>query len=120
MILAPRGAFPLKLAHNRLKILRSAHKTAHCLGRPSTTPRSTLPSAARLICSAAAQQEMAAESGPPVTADAKNKASDMLSFINTAWTPYHAVEEASRRLLAAGFTHIAEKDAWNLKPGVSP
>lgn len=40
-----------------------------------------------------------------------------LDFINAAWTPYHAVEEASKRLMAAGFTHIAEKDAWNLKPG---
>eukprot|EP00775_Hariotina_reticulata_P004980 gene4980-5222_t len=60
---------------------------------------------------------MAADSAPAVTAEAKSKANDMLSFINAAWTPYHAVEEASRRLLAAGFTHIAEKDAWNLKPG---
>jgi aspartyl aminopeptidase len=41
-----------------------------------------------------------------------------LEFINAAWTPYHAVEEASKRLMAAGFTHIAEKDAWNLQPGV--
>lgn len=41
-----------------------------------------------------------------------------LDFINAAWTPYHAVEEASKRLMAAGFTHIAEKDAWNLKPGM--
>jgi hypothetical protein len=40
-----------------------------------------------------------------------------LEFINAAWTPYHAVEEASKRLMAAGFTHIAEKDAWNLQPG---
>lgn len=28
-----------------------------------------------------------------------------------------AVEEASRRLLAAGFTHITERDAWSLQPG---
>jgi len=41
-----------------------------------------------------------------------------LDFINAAWTPYHAVEEASKRLMAAGFKHIAEKDAWDLKPGV--
>lgn len=50
-------------------------------------------------------------------ADAKAKALDMLDFINAAWTPYHAVEEASKRLMAAGFKHIAEKDAWDLKPG---
>jgi hypothetical protein len=49
--------------------------------------------------------------------EAKAKAVDMLEFINAAWTPYHAVEEASRRLMKAGFQHIAEKDAWKLKPG---
>jgi aspartyl aminopeptidase len=42
-----------------------------------------------------------------------------LDFINASWTPYHAVEEASQRLMAAGFTHIAEKDAWTLKPGAA-
>lgn len=41
----------------------------------------------------------------------------MLEFINYSWTPYHAVEEASRRLLAAGFHHISEKGAWDVKPG---
>jgi aspartyl aminopeptidase len=41
-----------------------------------------------------------------------------LDFINASWTPYHAVEEASQRLMAAGFKHIAEKDAWDLQPGV--
>jgi aspartyl aminopeptidase len=51
-------------------------------------------------------------------AEAQEKAADMLSFINKAWTPWHAVEEASSRLAAAGFKHIAEKDAWNLKPGM--
>ena len=29
-------------------------------------------------------------------------AHDLVAFCNYAWTPYHAVEEASRRLLAAG------------------
>lgn len=50
-------------------------------------------------------------------AAAKARALDMLDFINAAWTPYHAVEEASKRLVAAGFVHIAEKDAWKLQPG---
>jgi len=50
-------------------------------------------------------------------AESQEKAADMLSFINRAWTPWHAVEEASSRLAAAGFKHVAEKDAWNLKPG---
>ena len=29
-------------------------------------------------------------------------AQGLVDFLNVAWTPYHAVEEASRRLLAAG------------------
>ncbi len=33
----------------------------------------------------------------------------MLDFINSAWTPWHAVAAASSRLTAAGFQHIAEK-----------
>lgn len=49
--------------------------------------------------------------------EARARAQDMLTFINAAWTPYHAVEESARRLLAAGFSHIAEKDAWALQPG---
>lgn len=53
----------------------------------------------------------------PDGAAAKARALDMLDFINASWTPYHAVEEASRRLAAAGFQHIAEKDAWDLQPG---
>lgn len=48
---------------------------------------------------------------------AKARAVDMLEFINKAWTPYHAVEEASKRLAAAGYQHISEKDPWDLKPG---
>ncbi|WIA41146.1 hypothetical protein OEZ86_004769 [Tetradesmus obliquus] len=49
--------------------------------------------------------------------EAKAKAVDMLDFINASWTPYHAVAEASTRLMKAGFQHIAEKDAWKLNPG---
>jgi aspartyl aminopeptidase len=41
----------------------------------------------------------------------------MLKFIDASWTPFHAVEEAAKRLAAAGFEHIAERDAWDLKPG---
>ncbi|KAI8476626.1 MAG: peptidase M18, aminopeptidase I [Monoraphidium minutum] len=64
----------------------------------------------------------AAGAPPPAMAAnpaaAKARALDMLEFINAAWTPYHAVEEAARRLSAAGFEHIAEKDAWDqLRPG---
>lgn len=45
-------------------------------------------------------------------------APDLVAFINRAWTPFHAVEEASRRLQLNGFQHIQEKDKWEtLKPG---
>jgi aspartyl aminopeptidase len=44
-------------------------------------------------------------------------AGDMVDFINTAWTPYHCVEEASKRLLKAGYEHISEKGAWDVQPG---
>ncbi len=42
---------------------------------------------------------------------------DLVAFINHAWTPFHAVEEASRRLLASGFVHLSERDQWDVKPG---
>jgi len=41
----------------------------------------------------------------------------LLDFINYSWTPYHAVEYASRQLLEHGFVAISERDAWNLQPG---
>jgi aspartyl aminopeptidase len=44
-------------------------------------------------------------------------ASQLIDFINASWTPWHAVEEASKRLLAAGFEHISEAAEWSLKPG---
>ncbi|KXZ46097.1 hypothetical protein GPECTOR_47g374 [Gonium pectorale] len=52
-------------------------------------------------------------------ANAPKEAEALVSFLNAAWTPYHAVEEASRRLLDAGFQHLQERDAWDaaLEPG---
>jgi aspartyl aminopeptidase len=44
-------------------------------------------------------------------------APDLVAFINRSWTPFHAVEEAARRLNLNGFKHIQEKDKWDLKPG---
>jgi len=42
---------------------------------------------------------------------------DLLAFIGCSPTPYHAVAEAARRLAAAGFSPLAEADAWRLAPG---
>jgi aspartyl aminopeptidase len=43
---------------------------------------------------------------------------DFLLFLKNAPTPYHAVEEAMRRLLPAGYLPLEETASWeNLKPG---
>jgi aspartyl aminopeptidase len=43
---------------------------------------------------------------------------DLLAFLGDSPTPYHAVASASQRLIAAGFTPIAETDSWaDLAPG---
>ena len=42
---------------------------------------------------------------------------EMVAFLNEAWTAYHAVAAVKRRLRAAGFVEILERDAWSLAPG---
>jgi aspartyl aminopeptidase len=43
---------------------------------------------------------------------------DLLAFLGESPTPFHAVESVMRRLKGAGFTAIAETDAWTeLAPG---
>ena len=42
---------------------------------------------------------------------------DLLAFIDRSPTPYHAVAEARRRLLAEGFRELSEEDPWELAPG---
>ena len=43
---------------------------------------------------------------------------DLLGFLGDSPTPFHAVASALARLTAAGFTPIAEADAWeDLAPG---
>jgi aspartyl aminopeptidase len=45
-------------------------------------------------------------------------ASDLVSFINASPSPFHAVAEAERRLAAAGFARLSERDAkWDVAPG---
>src|SRR5690606_17243361 len=41
---------------------------------------------------------------------------DLLQFLRSAPTPFHAVDEARRRLLAAGFAPLAETAAWDQLP----
>src|SRR3954465_13781233 len=42
---------------------------------------------------------------------------DLRAFVDASPSPFHAVAELARRLRAAGFTELAETDAWELGPG---
>eukprot|EP00271_Cylindrocystis_brebissonii_P006807 TRINITY_DN19633_c0_g2_i1.p1 TRINITY_DN19633_c0_g2~~TRINITY_DN19633_c0_g2_i1.p1 ORF type:complete len:579 (+),score=106.41 TRINITY_DN19633_c0_g2_i1:211-1737(+) len=44
-------------------------------------------------------------------------AEELLEFINASWTPFHAVHEAKKRLLKAGFSSLSERDTWHLEAG---
>ncbi len=44
-------------------------------------------------------------------------AADLLRFIDASPSPYHAADEAARRLEAAGFERLDEAEAWSLGPG---
>jgi aspartyl aminopeptidase len=44
-------------------------------------------------------------------------AHDLLQFIDDSPSPYHAVTEMARRLEAAGFTRLDERDHWSLRAG---
>ncbi|HEY4103618.1 MAG TPA: M18 family aminopeptidase [Polyangiaceae bacterium] len=49
--------------------------------------------------------------------DRTPEASDLMAFLDAAKTPYHAVAEVARRLIAAGFLPFREAEAWQLEPG---
>ncbi|MCC6901189.1 MAG: M18 family aminopeptidase [Polyangiaceae bacterium] len=42
---------------------------------------------------------------------------DLMAFIDAGPTPYHAVAEVTRRLLASGFSELDEREAWEISPG---
>ena len=44
-------------------------------------------------------------------------ADDLRAFVDASPTPFHAVAEMTRRLAAAGFRMLDERDAWALAPG---
>ncbi|MCB9548537.1 MAG: M18 family aminopeptidase [Myxococcales bacterium] len=50
-------------------------------------------------------------------ADARASAQGLLDFIDASPTPYHAVDQASRALQAAGFEALREDTRWVLEPG---
>lgn len=50
-------------------------------------------------------------------AEARQHGLALLDYVNNSWTPYHAVDQTSKRLLAAGFQQINERDQWKIKAG---
>ena len=44
-------------------------------------------------------------------------AASLVEYLNQSQTAYHAAAETSRRLLAAGFTELSERQPWDVKPG---
>jgi len=44
-------------------------------------------------------------------------AHDLCAFLDASPSPFHAVLESRRRLLAAGFRELSELDAWTARPG---
>jgi aspartyl aminopeptidase len=52
-----------------------------------------------------------------VDQDRTPDASDLLAFLDAGKTPYHAVAEVGRRLIAAGFLPFRESEPWQLEPG---
>lgn len=61
--------------------------------------------------------ESAATASVITPAEGRQQGLALLDFINNSWTPYHAVDQTSRRLLAAGFQQINERDQWKIKAG---
>src|SRR5262245_50050388 len=42
---------------------------------------------------------------------------DLLAFIDASPSPWHAVQSASQRLSAQGFSELKENERWNLQRG---
>ncbi len=53
----------------------------------------------------------------PIPADHRAAARDLLDFIDASPSPWHAVTNAEARLVAAGFSRLAETERWSLQPG---
>ncbi len=52
-----------------------------------------------------------------LTDEQRNAASDLLEFINASPSPWHAVDETGRRLVAGGFRRLDESETWDIAPG---
>ena len=45
------------------------------------------------------------------------RADALVTYLNDAWTPYHAVLAACEALRARGYEELDERDAWSLRRG---
>ncbi|KAK0417429.1 hypothetical protein QR680_013003 [Steinernema hermaphroditum] len=52
----------------------------------------------------------------PACAEVRKAAADLVSFLNKAVTPFHAVDECSRMLREAGFRELKETEHWKVQP----
>src|SRR4051812_50018864 len=57
------------------------------------------------------------DAGMPALPDQLLLGDDLRAFVDASPSPSHAVAELARRLRAAGFSELAEADAWSLAPG---
>ena len=63
----------------------------------------------------AGQKSTGPKSADPKNAASRSVARDLLQFIAASPSPFHAVEEAARRLESACFTPLDEAEAWSLR-----
>ena len=47
------------------------------------------------------------------------RADGLVTYLNDAWTPYHAVFATCEALRARGYEELDERDAWSLRRGES-
>lgn len=55
----------------------------------------------------------------PIPQIAKEKAHDLLEFIDASPSPWHAVATIESRLIAQGFTRLEEAELWQLERGAA-
>ena len=48
---------------------------------------------------------------------ASSEAAGLVDYLNASPTAFHSVAESVRRLLAAGFCELSERQPWSVKPG---
>lgn len=103
----------------RVSCARHAARTAKrdpCPWRPSSilelqSPKRTTMTAR--FASSPANRDLLSTSSSRVPPAAQ----EMVEFINNSWTSYHATATTARKLEAAGFVRLSERDEWNLVPG---